>query len=63
MNAEEIIRFIHDAEKKTPVKVYDPERADPIVYRAGDYIRFFPISEEEYEKIAAGDGMIQMEEA
>ncbi|MGX8706103.1 MAG: hypothetical protein ACSW8J_05960, partial [bacterium] len=22
MNAEEIIRFIHDAEKKTPVKVY-----------------------------------------
>ena len=22
MNAEEIIKFIHDAEKKTPVKVY-----------------------------------------
>jgi len=27
MNAEEIIRFIHDAEKKTPVKVYVKARA------------------------------------
>lgn len=48
---------------KTPVKVYDPERAEPVFYRAGDYIRFYPITEEEFEKIAAGDGTIQMEEA
>ncbi len=48
---------------KTPVKVYDPERAEPIVYRAGDYIRFYPITGEEFDRIAAGDGTIQMEEA
>ena len=31
MNAEEIIRFIHDAEKKTPVKVY-VKSASPIAF-------------------------------
>ncbi len=41
---------------RTPVKVYDPEREAPIVYRAGDYIRFCPISAEEFEKIAATGG-------
>lgn len=38
---------------RTPVKVYDPERAEPIVYKAGDYIRFYSVSESEFEKIAA----------
>ena len=38
---------------RTPVKVYDPDRAEPIVYRAGDYIRFCPITEEAYAAIAA----------
>lgn len=33
---------------RTPVKVYDPERESPILYRAGDYIRFYPITEEEF---------------
>ncbi len=41
---------------RTPVKVYDPERESPIVYRAGDYIRFCPITAEEFEKIAAKGG-------
>ena len=36
---------------RTPVKVYDPEREEPILYRAGDYIRFCPISEEDFIKI------------
>ena len=35
----------------TPVKTYDPEREDPILFEAGDYIRFVPVSEEEYLKI------------
>ena len=35
----------------TPVKPYDPEREEPILYKAGDYIRFCPISESEFEKI------------
>lgn len=35
----------------TPVKTYDPERQVPILVEAGDYIRFVPISEEEYIRI------------
>lgn len=34
---------------QTPVKVYDPDRQEPILYRAGDYIRFYPISAEEWD--------------
>lgn len=37
----------------TPVKPYDPNREDPILYRAGDRIRFVPVSEEEYRNIQA----------
>lgn len=48
---------------RTPVKVYDPERPEPIVYRAGDYIRFYPITEDEFQKIAAeGGSHIEMRE-
>ena len=48
---------------RTPVKVYDPQREDPIVYRAGDYIRFCPITEAEFDKIAAEGGSdIEMRE-
>lgn len=35
----------------TPVKTYDPEREVPILVEAGDYIRFVPVSEEEYLRI------------
>jgi KipI family sensor histidine kinase inhibitor len=35
----------------TPVKTYDPERETPILVEAGDYIRFVPIDEEEYDRI------------
>lgn len=34
----------------TPVKTYDPQRKVPILFEAGDYIRFIPVSEEEYYK-------------
>lgn len=34
---------------RTPVRLYDPEREDPFLYRAGDSIRFVPITGEEYE--------------
>ena len=37
----------------TPVKAYDPMREEPILYRAGDYIRFVPISEEKFLEIQA----------
>lgn len=35
----------------TPVKTYDPEREAPILVEAGDYIRFVPVTEEEFLKI------------
>ena len=41
---------------RTPVKVYDPTREEPILYRAGDYIRFYPITRAEFETIAAQGG-------
>lgn len=36
---------------QTPVKPYDPERKNTILYKAGDYIRFEPIDAAEYERI------------
>ena len=41
---------------QTPVKVYDPDRESPILYGAGDYIRFCPISAQEYASIEATGG-------
>lgn len=35
----------------TPVKTYDPNRETPILVEAGDYIRFVPIDEAEYNRI------------
>ncbi len=36
----------------TPVRFYDSERQDPILIKAGDYIKFYPITQEEYDDIA-----------
>lgn len=36
---------------RTPVRMYDPLRETPILPRAGQYIHFFSITEEEYRKI------------
>lgn len=38
---------------KTPVKPYDPNRADPLLYQAGQYIRFVRIDATEYARIEA----------
>ncbi|MDD2958158.1 MAG: 5-oxoprolinase subunit PxpB [Lachnospiraceae bacterium] len=35
----------------TPVKTYDPGREVPILFEAGDYIRFVPVTEKEYFRI------------
>lgn len=37
----------------TPVTVYDPLREVPILYEAGEYIRFVPVDEAEYKRIKA----------
>ena len=35
----------------TPIKLYDPDREKPILYEAGDYIRFVPLSLDDYYDI------------
>ncbi|MBV1820295.1 5-oxoprolinase subunit PxpB [Clostridium cochlearium] len=43
---------------RTPLKLYDPNREVPILLKAGNYIKFVPISEKEYKTIeeALNDG-------
>ena len=38
---------------KTPVRMYDPDRAEPILPKAGEYIKFCPITQAEFDAIAA----------
>lgn len=38
---------------RTPVKMYDPERAEPILPKAGQFIKFRAIDRAEYDRIAA----------
>lgn len=50
----------------TPVRSFDPSRASPFLFRAGDRIRFFPITEAEAQALearsAAGEMIIAAEE-
>ncbi len=39
---------------RTPFKLFDPERAEPFLYRAGDLIKFEPITREEFDRLAGG---------
>lgn len=36
---------------RTPLKLFDPTRSNPILYQAGDRIRFISISEDEYHRL------------
>ncbi|MBQ6075961.1 MAG: 5-oxoprolinase subunit PxpB [Lachnospiraceae bacterium] len=36
---------------RTPVKMYDPDRETPILPEAGQYIKFYPVTQEEYDAI------------
>ena len=47
---------------RTPAAIYDPNREKPIVYEAGDYIRFCPISSEEFHRMQAS-GQTDIREA
>lgn len=42
---------------RTYLKFYDPNRAEPILCKAGQYIRFVPISPEEYAEGARKEGL------
>ncbi len=39
---------------RTPLRLFDPDRADPFLYRAGDRIRFVPVDEAGFRRIAEG---------
>lgn len=51
---------------RTPVLVYDREREKPILYKSGDYIKFVPISRNEYfeieKAVQGGTYTVQTEE-
>lgn len=36
---------------RTPIKLYNPEDDPPVLLKAGDYVRFKPVDEEEYRRI------------
>lgn len=36
---------------RTPLKLFDPDRAEPFLYRAGDLIKYRPIPLEEYKNL------------
>ena len=38
---------------KTPVRMYDPDRAEPILPKAGEYIKFYSITQAEFDAITA----------
>jgi len=38
---------------RTPVKPYDPNRALPILFEAGDFLKFMPIGEDMFREISA----------
>ncbi|MFZ7128580.1 MAG: 5-oxoprolinase subunit PxpB [Desulfobacterales bacterium] len=37
---------------RTPLRLFDPERPEPVLYQAGDKIRFRPISMDEFEDLS-----------
>lgn len=37
---------------RTPVRLFDPDREEPFLYRAGDLIQFKPITPEEFAELA-----------
>jgi inhibitor of KinA len=50
---------------RTPVRLYDLERAAPVLLKAGDYVKFTPIDKEEFkhieEQVAQGTYRIERE--
>jgi len=36
---------------RTPIKLFDPERSKPFLYKAGDKIKFNPISADDYHRL------------
>lgn len=41
---------------RTPLKLYNPDKESPILLKAGNYIKFIPITKEEFDKLSAENG-------
>lgn len=41
---------------RTPLKLYDPDKESPILLKAGNYIKFIPITKGEFDKLSAENG-------
>lgn len=48
---------------RTPARVYDPDRSDPVPYHAGDWLRFVPVDRASYDelsaRVASGEGVVR----
>jgi inhibitor of KinA len=42
---------------RVPLKLFDPLKSEPFLYRAGDFIKFNSISESEYNRLAGSGGV------
>lgn len=40
---------------RTPLKIFDPKRSNPFLLKAGDLLKFKPISPDEYRRLAEGE--------
>ncbi|HDI59474.1 MAG TPA: 5-oxoprolinase subunit PxpB [Desulfobacteraceae bacterium] len=40
---------------RTPLRLFNPSRADPFLYQAGDQIRFVPVSEPDFHRLRAAE--------
>lgn len=40
---------------RTPLKIFDPQRPNPFLLKAGDLVKFRPITPDEYRRLAEGD--------
>ena len=38
---------------RTPLRLFNPDNRPEFLFNAGDYIRFYPVDRDEYERIAA----------
>lgn len=47
---------------RTPLRLFNPDSKPEFLFKAGDYIRFYPVDQDEYEQIAAAvaAGMYQV---
>lgn len=41
---------------RTPLKLYDENKENPILLKAGNYIKFIPITKEDFDKISSENG-------